>query len=110
MKRKTRQIDGKLETSIAPKRTLDQILGDTGTMKYKTMDIVVYEKNLSEMNKADLQRHAASLGVMPVDDRNILTGRLVKEFRRHVASYQPVTQPEQTKVSKKVLDILSGGR
>ena len=80
------QTHGKEET-FKP-TTLDQIWGDTGISKYQTMDLGLYQEQLRAMNKSDLQSHASKIGLVPVDDRTVLTDRLLSEFRKHVNSYQ----------------------
>jgi hypothetical protein len=62
--------------------TLDQVWGDTGNTKYGTMDEAEYTDKLKEMNKSDLQAHASRAGLIPIDDRGILTKKLLTEFRR----------------------------
>lgn len=110
MKKIKNQIDGKEET-FRP-TTLDQILGDTGTSKYKTMDVVVYSDKLSGMNKSDLQSHAVQVGIIPIDDRRILVERLTREFKRHVAAFRAPHEPQvpQIKVDKELQAILNQGR
>ena len=80
------QAHGK-EESFKP-TTLDQIWGDTGISEYKTLDESVYSQQLDAMNKSDLQNHASKKGLIPVDDRGLLTKRLINEFRKHVNQYQ----------------------
>ena len=91
--------------------TLDQIWGDDGMGKYKTLDKDEYEKQIRAMGKSELQMHATQVGLIPVDNRETLTARLVKEFRRHVSSY---TVPAQSKkkassISSKASKILKEG-
>ena len=74
--------------------TLDQIWGDDGTSTYGTMVEDHYETQLDEMNMSDLQTHASRVGIIPIDNRNTLRERLMREFRKHVASYRkPVNNP-----------------
>ena len=80
------QAHGKDET-IQP-TTLDQIWGDTGISAYRTMDENVYREELDALNKSDLQSHASKKGLIPVDDRRLLTGRLITEFKKHVNQYR----------------------
>jgi hypothetical protein len=92
--------------------TLDQIWGDTGLGKYNTLDLSVYEKKLSDMGKSDLQSHANSIGLIPIDDSSMLRQRLVREFRKHVAKYGKPLQSsnEEPAVDPKIQKILSEGR
>jgi len=110
-KKELKQIHGKEETSQPT--TLDQIWGDTGlNTNYPTFDQEEYQKQLSEMTKTDLFAHAVRVGIIPVDDREQLNKRLMKEFARYTASYRrPVApQTKHTKPTKTVLKILSEGR
>jgi len=57
------------------------------------------------------------VGIIPIDSRDMLERRLVKEFNRHVNVYRkPNVGPSQTKeeemnkIPKKVWDILKEGR
>ena len=61
------------------------------------------------MNKSDLQNHAAKLGLVPIDSRELLVKRLVAEFKKHVTKYQPVRKQENKDLSKeaKVKKLLS---
>ena len=68
------QTHGKVETEP---QTLDQIWGDDGTWKYKTMDAEVYEQYLRNLNKSDLQEHATIIGLVPIDNSGILMKRLI---------------------------------
>jgi hypothetical protein len=91
--------------------TLDQIWGDTGLSKYRTLDASEYEIYLKQLNKSDLQRHAAEMGIVPVDSREMLSNRLLKEFNRYVASFKmPSASKPNQPVSDKVKRILSEGR
>lgn len=105
-----KQIDGKKETFIPS--TLDQILGDTGISKYKTMDENVYYARLSEMNKADLNAHAVSVGILPTESRERLEKRLMVAFRQYVSAFTTaaIKQKKDKPVSAEVLKILSTGR
>lgn len=111
-KRKMKQIHGKEDSSSTP-TTLDQIWGDTGLWKYNTMELEKYNEQLQEMTKTDLQAHATKIGLIPVDSREMLTQRLLREFRRHVNSYdnrQDQNIDNSNKVSSDVKKILAEGR
>lgn len=83
------QTHGKLEeaNNYRP-TTLDQIWGDTGHWKYDTMDANDYEKSIRKMAKVDLQSHASRVGIIPIDNREVLSTRLVREFKKHVTLYR----------------------
>lgn len=106
-------ITGKVE-KFEP-TTLEQLWsGDNGTYKYKTMDAAEYEASLKEMSKADLHEHAANLLVVPVDNKEMLFRKLMKEFNAHVNQYRKpanlTTVGNNIKVSPEVLKILAEGR
>ena len=105
------QTHGKVEENFEP-QTLDQIWGDTGAWKYTTMVKEEYIDSLKQMNKSDLQTHATKVGVVPIDNREMLTTRLVKEFNRFTSSYSvPAKKSEKPKrISKEIKKILSEGR
>ena len=59
-----------------------------------------------------MQRHASQVGIVPIDSREMLVGRLMKEFDKHVASYNmpsPNTNPTAN-ISDAAKRILSEGR
>ena len=107
-----RQIsDGKLYNKRGVK-SIDELLGISAS-KYNTHDLKKYEDYLSNLNTSDLQAHATRVGVLPNQDRSILTKRLLKEFRVSNSGYistaqvqNPITKP----IKKEVLEILAEGR
>ena len=104
------QTHGKEETKTRP-TTLDQIWGDTGISKYGTMDEPTYAEEISSMSKSDLQAHASTVGIIPIDNREMLSQRLMREFRKYVASYNtPVERKKGIKLSKEAKAILAEGR
>jgi len=91
--------------------TLDQIWGDNGTWKYQTMDESEYRGMLENMPRSDLTTHASKIGLIPIDDRNMLIGRLMGEFKKHVATYRTTDSPVQSgPISPEVEKILKEGR
>ena len=103
------QSHGK-EENVQP-TSLDQIWGDTGISKYKTLNRDEYQSQLDDMNKSDLQTHATKVGLVPVDDMKMLKGRLVKEFDRHISSYRtPKSTKDGKNLSKDALKILGEGK
>ena len=67
--------------------TLDQIWGDDGVSKYGTLNEAEYIKKIDDMHFTDLRTHAAEIGLIPVDDRELLRKRVISEFQRHVNNY-----------------------
>ncbi len=106
------QTHGKSEESEVKPSTLDQIWGDTGLWKYKTSDAGEYKIYLDTLNKSDLQSHASKVGVIPSEARDLLTQKLIKEFKRFTAGYK---QPKSTgdapqAISAAAKRILSEGK
>jgi hypothetical protein len=96
--------------------TLDQVWGDTGTSKYGHFREEEYRQLLKEMTKSDIHAHAQKMGLIPVDNREQLVKRLMKEFMLHKAKYvQTPAQDtnsfkEKSSVSPEVIKILKEGR
>ena len=92
--------------------TLDQIWGDDGSNVYGTMEEINYEGTLDDMNLSDLQAHASRVGIIPIDNRQTLRERLLREFRKHVSAYKkPVHVAEPpSRLDPEVMKILSEGR
>ena len=92
------QSHGKVENEKGfQPTTLDQVWGDTGIWKYDTMDANEYETKIRNMPKVDLQSHASKVGIIPVDNREVLATRLVREFKKHVTLYK---QPQDKTLGK----------
>jgi hypothetical protein len=106
------QTHGMLEENKTTPSTLDQVWGDTGIGgKYRTLDLLIYKKELGHMSKSDLKAHATTIGLMPVDNVNLLQDRLIREFRLHVSSYaKPLSTSNKVDISKEVRDILEEGK
>src|SRR5688572_3815678 len=80
------QTDGKdWEAPKARPKSLAALWGYKGD-NYGTDSEEEYKKKLSKMNKADLQHACIKVGLMPHDSRQIMTERLFKQFRQHVAA------------------------
>ena len=92
--------------------TLDQIWGDTGTSKYNTVDVDEYRAHLNDLARSDLQAHAVTVGLIPVDNAETLKKRLVVEFNKHVSQYRVPAQAKKRgkALSKKMLKILEEGK
>ena len=103
------QTHGKLEN--VQYKSLDQIWGDTGLTKYKTTNLEEYVNFINEMNKSDLQAHANKVGLVPIDNREMLTKRLVAEFKKFVSTFNvPKTIDNSVNLDKKSKDVLSEGK
>jgi len=106
---KLTQTHGK---DITKKVSIDQILGDTGLSRYKTLDEGEYSNWLAGLNKSDLQSHAVAVGVIPTDDREILSKKLLREFKSYANNYKIPSLPPSKPIvlSDEVKSILSQGR
>ena len=104
------QTHGKEEKFEAT--TLDQIWGDDGSSVYGTMEEINYQGKLDDMNLSDLQAHASRVGIIPIDNRQTLRERLLREFRKHVSAYKKPKSaaPPELHLNKEVMSILSEGR
>ncbi len=88
-KPKMLQVHGKDETTPRDIRTmssLDEILGEKLSI-YTAKSSEEYRSQLSEMNMTDLQSHAYKVGLIPTEDRRLLTDRLVSEFMKYNSKY-----------------------
>ena len=116
-KRKKKSLSGisqthaKVEKKFEP-TTLDQIWGDDGTSEYGTLDYESYKSKVFDMNMSDLQAHASRVGIVPIDNRNMLTDRLLREFGKHISSFQKPVEDlsEQQNIPQNIKDILAEGR
>ena len=92
--------------------TLEQIWGDDGTSVYGTLNENQYANQLDDMNMSDLQTHASTVGIIPIDNRSTLRERLLRDFRKHVSSYKKHTHQTQSPrdVNPETIKILSEGR
>ena len=103
------QSHGKQETTEPT--SLDQIWGDTGISKFRTLDKEEYEGQINDMNKSDLQTHATKVGLVPIDDMKMLRSRLLREFDKHISAYRtPKKTKGKTKLPKDALKILGEGK
>ena len=106
---KLSQAHGK-EEKFQP-TTLDQVWGDNGLWRYSTTSEAAYIDELKTMTKIDIHTHATKIGLIPVSNRDTLEKRLLREFRRHVASYRrPQTQDTSLNISNEARKILEEGR
>lgn len=121
-KRKTTKNISQAHGKVEPKtreyvpQTLDQVWGDTGRGKYKTMDAKEYETEIRRMAKVDLHAHASRVGIVPVDNRDVLSTRLIREFKKHVSTYKfPSNKTvgktnSKSELSAKAIAVLEEGR
>jgi len=82
------QIHGKDESNVKKRipMTLDEIMGESLSV-YTAQSSEEYRVQLIEMNMTDLQSHAYKIGLVPTEDRKVLTDRLVQEFIKWNSRY-----------------------
>jgi len=80
------QTHGKVE-NFEP-NSLDQVWGDTGETRYGHLDEKKYEEELNNMTKSELFAHASKHGIIPIDNRDQLEKRLIKEFNRYSLEFK----------------------
>jgi hypothetical protein len=103
------QTHGKIED--IQYKTLDQIWGDNVNSKYQSSNEKEYIIFLNDMNKTDLQAHANKIGLVPIDNRETLTKRLVAEFKKHASLFNiPKSKDNTVNLNKKAKDTLSEGK
>ena len=91
--------------------TLDQVFGDEGTSKYKTLNDEVYEQVLMNMSKADMKNEAIRVGLLPIDNLEQLRHRLMREFKAHANSYKrPSVKLQNNSISDESRKILEEGK
>ena len=103
------QTNGKKEDT--QHKTLDQIWGDTGQSRYSVTNEKEYIEYINEMNRTDLHAHANKIGLMPIDNRETLTKRLLSEFKKFISMYNfPKNTNNSVTLNKNIKDILSEGK
>ena len=85
------QVDGKLAGGSGF-RTLDALIGENLSNPYRCSNESEYESFVNELNSTDLHRHAEKVGLVPSVDRRVLKERLMREFRKFIASRSMVSE------------------
>ena len=106
------QTHGMEERESYEKTSLDQVWGDTGSSKYGTLNEEDYSTRLKSMNRSDLHSHAVTVGILPIDNRELLVSRLKREFKKHVLAYKKPRKSRKSDpgVSSRAESILSEGK
>ena len=106
------QTHGMEERESYEKTSLDQVWGDTGSSKYGTLKEEDYSKKIKSMNRSDLHSHAVTVGILPIDNRELLVSRLKREFKKHVLAYKKPRKGRKSDpgVSNRAKSILSEGK
>jgi hypothetical protein len=85
------QVDGKLAGGSGFK-TLDALIGENLSNPYRCSNESEYESYVNELNSTDLHRHAEKVGLVPSVERRVLKDRLMREFRKFIASRSMVSE------------------
>ncbi len=92
--------------------TLEQIMGFNELARYNTMEASVYENQLTEMNRTDLEQEARRVGLAIIPEDNLrLRNGLKQEFIAFVSTLRKprnITRP--ISLSKEAENILKEGR
>lgn len=112
------QVDGKIAGGTS--RSLDALIGEGSCSPYISKTEKDYEQYISELNATDLDRHAQKVGLAPTFERRVLKERLLREYRKFLASTCLIDQrlvdnhmnvnTQGTSLSKQAQKILSEGR
>lgn len=102
---KAQQTDGKIDKPTV--RSLDELF-NFRKAQYDTHNEETYAKRLKEMTIADLQNECSRVGLTYRSERDVMTGRLMKQFRIYTAGILGAgkTQPDVIR-SKKAAKIMS---
>lgn len=106
------QVDGKdydLQSSIqvSQKKSLNEIWGRKFS-KFKAASPEEYLARLRKMTKLDLQQECTRVDLMPLDNRELMIERLVKQCRISIAAANTSSlQPQKITVSEKSRHILA---
>lgn len=106
------EIDGK--QGIEKYRSLDEIIGGQQQL-FGCKSLEQYEAKIKEMDIADLQEHALDCELRPIDNRMVLTERLVGEFRKKLSRYTNTMKVESSseynkETSSKLKKLLADGK
>ena len=106
------QTHGMVEEESYEKTSLDQVWGDTGSSKYGTLNEEDYSEKIKSMNRSDLHSHAVTVGILPIDNRELLVSRLKREFKKHILAYKKPRKSRKSApgVSSRAKSILSEGK
>lgn len=106
---KLEQADGRDDKKQA--RSIDEILGNN-KRRYRQNTVEEYQLHLKTLNLTDMQAHAQQVGLVPISDRKVLEGRLLREFKKTNNKFYgtEVREEPNMTLSDKAKQILAGGR
>lgn len=92
-------------------KSIDELLGIYEN-PYSVGSIEAYETQIRAMNEYDLHSHAASMFVIPRDNREFLITQLLREYKTKSIQYKnsPTVTSAIPNPSKIILDIMSEGK
>lgn len=89
---------------------LDDITGEF-VNKYSQASTEDYEAYISDMTTTDLKKHAQEIGLVPIDNIEILRKRLIVEFNKYFNSRKRTSTFKSNKASTREINkILAEGR
>ena len=111
-KKKMVQTHAMEEKEPFQKTTMDQVWGSTGSSKYGTLEESVYLNKIRNMNRSDLHSHAVTVGILPIENRDMLATRLTREFKKPVLSFHNPQDKKRKEpaVSERIRSILAEGK
>ena len=92
-----------IQQTIEPIVEIDAVKSSFPETTYE-QDLEKYTKLLHDLNKSDLQSHAIKVGLIPVDNRDILTKRLLKEFAKYASGFK-TPKVNKTEINRKSVTI-----
>jgi hypothetical protein len=107
------QLDGKDWSKETVPQSLDSIMGFTATSKYKQNTVEEYTEYLNSLNGTDLQTHAQTIGIRPIQELIHLKRNLIAEFTRcnqELVRFAHVEKPQNSQISPEAWEVLSRGR
>jgi hypothetical protein len=85
------QVDGKI-AGAGSFRSLNSLIGEDSSHPYRQSSEATYEEYLNQLNSTDLHRHAEKVGLAPTNERRVMKERLMREFRKFLASRSLVSE------------------
>lgn len=105
------ETHGKVESNQPT--TLEQVWGFNEMSRYGTMDANVYDDQIKEMTRSDLENHARKMGVLIVESSSRLLEKCRQEFSNYVMLLRKPAEAKtkiKTKFDPAALKVLAEGR
>lgn len=95
-------------------QTFDELMGWDKKDTYITTSPEEYASSLKSKSLTDLQLEATAKNLLPVNDRNKLEKRLIREFEKYHQKFVPQTQIktkfDSVNAPQEVIDICNNGK